>query len=418
MRVSTSRLVTPRLFDKLFQLIHSPFLQIISALLVAFANARPQQESGEEDTSVWSFSFNKLSKEAVESNDATTENPRVERQFPVFQGNFNTRSEASPVQESADTFNEQSSRGFGSTFSQDLTLASAEPASQSQFPVASADNFQSEQSAFGEGFPVFQGGFSNNRNQEEQAFPVTQREESRSSADDQTPAPSAIAEPFAVAAPTAAAVPFAAALTIPLSPGQSHGYGHSHNSYAPRVPHNEPNIRDQPLPKCAENNPKSWCLEDPEYPAGEIRRTLTYHFDDVINMYRDVKVKTDNSVAGLLEIIEETYLCPAEVAYIKPLRAINKNGEWRWIVNDIDAHYEVLTQTARIEECTTGGQSCPLVPDCYETKCLQKSNYHRFLVYDRYDRYLPFSIESFKLPSSCACYNGAYNAPYVAPYKV
>ena len=392
-------------------------MQIISALLVALANARPQQESAEEDSSVWSFSFNKLSKEAVESDDAITEKPRIERQFPVFQGNFNGRAEASPVQESADTFNNEQ-RGFGSTFSQDLTLASAEPASQSQFPVASADNFQSEQSNFGEGFPVFQGGFSNNRNQEEHAFPVAQREESRSSADDLTPAPSAIAEPIAVPAPTGAAVPFAAALTIPLSPGQSHGYGHSHNSYAPRVPHNEPNIRDQPLPKCAENNPKSWCLEDPEYPAGEIRRTLTYHFDDVINMYRDVKVKTDNSVAGLLEIIEETYLCPAEVAYIKPLRAINKNGQWRWIVNDIDAHYEVLTQTARIEECTTGGQSCPLVPDCYETKCLQKSNYHRFLVYDRYDRYLPFSIESFKLPSSCACYNGAYNAPYVAPYKI
>ena len=98
-------------------------------------------------------------------------------------------------------------------------------------------------------------------------------------------------------------------------------------------------------------------------------------------------------------------------------RAINKNGEWRWIVNNIDAHYETLTQTARIEECSTPGDSCPLVPDCYETKCLQKSNYHRFLVYDRYDRYLPFAIESFKLPSSCACYNGAYNAPYVEPYK-
>ena len=72
------------------------------------------------------------------------------------------------------------------------------------------------------------------------------------------------------------------------------------------------------------------------------------------------------------------------------------------------AHYETLTQTARIEECTTAGESCPLVPPCYETKCLQKSIYHRFLVYDPYDAYFPFSIETFKLPSACACYNGPY----------
>ena len=37
--------------------------------------------------------------------------------------------------------------------------------------------------------------------------------------------------------------------------------------------------------------------------------------------------------------------------------------------------------------------------------------YHRFLVYDPYDQYLPFAIESFKLPSACACYNGAYAEP-------
>ena len=39
---------------------------------------------------------------------------------------------------------------------------------------------------------------------------------------------------------------------------------------------------------------------------------------------------------------------------------------------------------------------------------LQKSLYHRFLVYDPYDKYFPFAIETFKLPASCACYNGAF----------
>merc|ERR550532_1171833 len=85
---------------------------------------------------------------------------------------------------------------------------------------------------------------------------------------------------------------------------------------------------------------------------------------------------------------------------------INAHGQWRIIVNEVQAHYETLTQTARIEECLHAGQPCPLVPECYETKCLQKFIYHRFLVYDPYDYYFPFAIESFKLPSACACFNG------------
>ena len=105
------------------------------------------------------------------------------------------------------------------------------------------------------------------------------------------------------------------------------------------------------------------------------------------------------------ELVQETYLCPSETAYIQPLRAINTDGKWRVIVNAVKAHYEDLTQSVRIEECTTSGSACPLVPECYETKCLQKSIYHRFLVFDPYDHYLPFAVETFKLPSACACYN-------------
>ncbi len=56
---------------------------------------------------------------------------------------------------------------------------------------------------------------------------------------------------------------------------------------------------------------------------------------------------------------------------------MNTDGKWRVIVNGVKYNYETLTQTARIEECTTAGSACPLVPPCYETKCLQKNIYHR-----------------------------------------
>ncbi len=91
-----------------------------------------------------------------------------------------------------------------------------------------------------------------------------------------------------------------------------------------------------------------------------------------------------------------------------PLRAMNTDGKWRVVVNQVKAHYESLSQTVRVEECLKEGYKCALVPECYDTKCVQKSIYHRFLVYDPKDYHFPFSIESFSLPSSCACFSAAF----------
>ena len=82
----------------------------------------------------------------------------------------------------------------------------------------------------------------------------------------------------------------------------------------------------------------------------------------------------------MVELNQETYLCPSLTSYITPRRAVNTAGKWRIVVNGVKAHYETLTQTARIEQCTSAGEACPLVPPCYNTKCIQKSIYHR-LVY-------------------------------------
>ena len=130
-------------------------------------------------------------------------------------------------------------------------------------------------------------------------------------------------------------------------------------------------------------------------------------------LYKDVLANTENSVDGIKDIADETFLCPSHIEYIRPLRAINSDGTWRIIVNNVKAHYETLSQTARIEHCLTAGHSCPLVPECYHTKCTQKGVYHRFLVYDPYDYYFPFAIETFPLPMACACHNGHYHEPII-----
>ena len=49
-----------------------------------------------------------------------------------------------------------------------------------------------------------------------------------------------------------------------------------------------------------------------------------------------------------------------------------------------------------MEECLDSGEACPLIPHGpkhYESKCVQKFTYQRMLVYDPYDKYLPFAVE-------------------------
>merc|ERR1712168_1026092 len=68
-------------------------------------------------------------------------------------------------------------------------------------------------------------------------------------------------------------------------------------------------------PVCSVDNPKTWCLEDPEYPTYEIEHALQYHYEGVQAIYKDVLANTENSVDRLREIVQETYLCPSVTAY-------------------------------------------------------------------------------------------------------
>lgn len=168
---------------------------------------------------------------------------------------------------------------------------------------------------------------------------------------------------------------------------------------------NEPSV-----PSCASNTTKSWCLEDSEYPEEDLKLAVKYHYYGVLSLHKDVVLSTENSVESLKALEEETYLCPSEISYVQPLRAQNTEGRWRVIVNNVEVYQTLLTQFARIEQCLKldDEASCPLVPQCYDTKCLQKNIYHRFLVFDPNDYYFPFAVETFKLPSSCACFISAF----------
>nr|CAH0105476.1 unnamed protein product [Daphnia galeata] len=164
------------------------------------------------------------------------------------------------------------------------------------------------------------------------------------------------------------------------------------------------------IPHCAKNTTKSWCLEDNEYPQHDVQQALDQHYQAVVAFYKDKLANTENSVDGLVKFNDEVYLCPSSTDYVRPLRAINVDGKWRTIVNNVESYGIKYTQTARIEECdVVVGTTCPLVPSCYESKCVQKNIFHRFLVYNPHDYTFPFAIEKFKMPGSCGCIVGAFH---------
>lgn len=163
------------------------------------------------------------------------------------------------------------------------------------------------------------------------------------------------------------------------------------------------------VPECAKSTTNTWCVEDSSYPLREIKHALDENYKAVKALYKDVVVNTALSIDQLNDISEETYLCPSTTAYVQPLRAINAEGKWRVIVNHVESYGYKFTQSNRIEECDVkDGSACPLVPDCYDSKYVQKDVFHRFLVYDPYDYTFPFVVEKFKLPSTCACALGTF----------
>merc|ERR550539_1936005 len=104
------------------------------------------------------------------------------------------------------------------------------------------------------------------------------------------------------------------------------------------------------------------------------------------------------------------YLCPSDIYYGRPKRAINTYGKWKVIVNLPDEYYakgygkgyEKYTQTQRLEQCMYPSAPCSYI-DAHKlaSQCLQKHNFVRLLAYTYEDG---LHIDSFKMPVACSCH--------------
>lgn len=92
------------------------------------------------------------------------------------------------------------------------------------------------------------------------------------------------------------------------------------------------------------------------------------------------------------------YICPADVFYGRPKRAVNTYGQWKVIVNLPGSEY---TQTQRLEQCLYPQAPCSFIDHAYHSSCLQKHSFVRLMAYS-YEQGL--HIDSFKLPTACSCH--------------
>nr|CAH0098337.1 unnamed protein product [Daphnia galeata] len=174
-------------------------------------------------------------------------------------------------------------------------------------------------------------------------------------------------------------------------------------------------------PSCVKSVNETFCLKDSDYPEKDIKYYIEYD-PLVLKKYADIPFQSaDNLIDGVTSLEEkhfdyslyngnvfskgnwvggEGYICPSDVLYARPKRALNADGEWRVIVQDV-AYY---TQTHRVETCLYPGASCRTIAPCHRTKCVQKYVYHRMLSYDPCDVTKGIFIDIFKLPSACSCH--------------
>ncbi|XP_035705465.1 LIM domain-containing protein A isoform X2 [Folsomia candida] len=258
---------------------------------------------------------------------------------------------------------------------------------------------------------------------------------------------------------------------------QDHGYNHEHhnlNSYsgAQYVEGFQPYDYDmKKVPECASKNKHfyniTFCLEDHLYPLETILWALRQYGDFAHKIISDVTYQSaDNLVTGLTRAEEEGYtykhyfgqshaqhtnleqykppyhgytyktdyfkkggyICPSDIYYGRPKRAMNTYGQWKVIVNvdhvpklhyghghgihkkrsayfpthkDYEIPQKSYTQTLRMEQCIYPNAPCSYIDPHFHSKCIQKHNFIRLVAWTEHEG---LHVDTFKMPIACSCH--------------
>ncbi|XP_076334692.1 uncharacterized protein LOC143238406 [Tachypleus tridentatus] len=173
-------------------------------------------------------------------------------------------------------------------------------------------------------------------------------------------------------------------------------------------------------PNCVQGD-NTYCLKDSEYPRELIMHYINNEQRAVSQLLADIGNQSNSQIVdpGLYSNGKFTYqfvsqndkdsennndynTCSSKVVYERPLRARNKQGQWKFILNlKIPNGGKKYTQTVRLETCMYPGVQCRSSSNSYSTRCHQKYNHQRLLAWEN-ER--GFHIDAFLLPAACSCH--------------
>jgi hypothetical protein len=172
---------------------------------------------------------------------------------------------------------------------------------------------------------------------------------------------------------------------------------------------------------------EDWCSSPPDYPdlailAAALRQnnTLGSLWDTKLLVGQkeekeEKEVPTEspaisNSVQPRIQEFEEFVddsminICSVKTEYIMPRAAKNKDGEYKFIVNQPEGGEEYVQQV-RVTICRAAEQSCGhgrLADSGLDTKCRQEYSDHKLVSLTATGEEL--QVETFRFPSCCSCF--------------
>ncbi|XP_030760477.1 uncharacterized protein LOC115885648 isoform X3 [Sitophilus oryzae] len=156
--------------------------------------------------------------------------------------------------------------------------------------------------------------------------------------------------------------------------------------------------RDDIMSNCTEQMPL--CEYAVSYPHEHLKIVLTRNTIYKELFGEDESPEVSNRIG---EVDDDIYMCRATSTTIFPKQGLNRNNQWKYIINQDDRDFR---QGVRIEQCKNFGLGCdipgqnPLNLFGYRTYCKQKYIYRRLLSVSGDGMPIP---DTFRIPSACCC---------------
>ena len=140
-------------------------------------------------------------------------------------------------------------------------------------------------------------------------------------------------------------------------------------------------------------NGDKWCEYHESYPHGLVNKAIRSNHSKL----HEIKNHKKTQGSQFFPVDKYKQSCKTREKYITPVAGLNRNNEWRWIVNAGDKMY---TQMIKVGVCDHTGE-CDGKWLEHDTECRQLYLEHKLLVVTDGEELV---WDYFTFPSCCSCH--------------